>query len=109
MKRIDINNLIVDVDMNDSEESFYTAYDALDDGYDKTKPIVIDENGFIEDGNHRYVTFRDAGRLDEISIIMILPGFEIKIKYLDFTCKAENTTDDKYYPFIETIGKWIQK
>lgn len=105
---MNINDLIIDVNMQDTSESFYDAYEALEDGYDKSRPIVIDEAGFILDGNHRYIVFRDAGRLDEISIIMI-DGWDAQMQYNRETAKHEFLGDDIYFPIVKKIGKWIQK
>ena len=105
---VDINNLIIDVNMEDDDDSYHNADEAIEEGYDKTRPIVIDQDGFVMDGNHRYLRFREAGRLDEISIIMI-DGWDANREYEKETAKHEFLTDDIYFPIVKKIGKWIQK
>ena len=108
MNNIDSNNLIINDSIETTKESFYSANMALKNGYNKSLPIVIDYTGFILDGNHRYIRFRDACRLDEISIIMIDKQDKI-IEYNKEMTKKKYGFDNIYYPFVKKIGKWIQK
>lgn len=99
MTKLNRNELHID-DTYFDEGSF--DYSILEDGYDKEKPIVCFQNGHIEDGNHRYKMFRDANRLDEVSIVMV-DNWDYKELY-----KLENWEDDDvYYNFVKKIGQLI--
>ena len=42
----------------------------LDRGFDKKFPIVVDQNGEILDGNHRYEAFLHHGRENELYFVV---------------------------------------
>jgi len=43
----------------------------LKEGFNSKYPVIVDEKGWILDGNHRYELFEKAGRVNEIEFMII--------------------------------------
>jgi len=88
MKLYNINNIGLEVQIdenyNDSKWS-QGVDDAIEYGFDENFPIVVDEDGLIIDGNHRFVAFTNEGRQDELVFA--------KVVYNDFLALQSNLID----------------
>lgn len=81
---------------------------ALNRGFDNNYPIVVDEDGIILDGNHRYIAFLESGRVNELLFV--------RVNFFDF-CEAKRKAiernemdsfiyDNEYfYSIIRSIAK----
>lgn len=58
-ENFDVNNYSVEVD------------NALERGFDANQPIVVDEDGVIIDGNHRFTAFCAEGRESELVFVRV--------------------------------------
>jgi|TARA_R110000851_G_scaffold331419_1_gene505525 UDP-galactopyranose mutase len=71
----ELENITIDENFDDSNYS--TDVDnALERGYDKSFPIVVDEDNCIIDGNHRFTAFVAENRETELAFC--------KVTYSDF-------------------------
>ena len=58
----------LDPNMNDD---YKASEEILEQGFDSKYPVIIDEDGWILDGNHRYELFAEGGRENEVEFLMI--------------------------------------
>ena len=57
---------IVKIDEDFNSDYYSSEIDViLERGFNIDYPIIIDEDGFILDGNHRFTAFQSENRLDE--------------------------------------------
>lgn len=62
----------VTVDENFDNDNYSTDVDnAIEYGFDENYPIVLDEDGVIIDGNHRFTAFQAANRLQEVVFCIV--------------------------------------
>lgn len=93
----------------DFDDSYYSddIDNALSRGFDPNYPVVLDEDGSIIDGNHRFTAFFAAGRINEVYFAIV--------KFEDYTSLAGSfigTEDEKrfhkdsdfFYQQIQTIA-----
>lgn len=103
----ELGEVQVDENFNDDDYSEHVD-NALSRGFDKDYPIVVDEDGLIIDGNHRFVAFKNAGRLHEVSFVKVDYGdfTDLQSKLIDEGLdKKFNKDDGFFYDQIKTIVK----
>ena len=66
----ELENIQIDEDF-DNDNWSQDIDNALNRGFDENYPIIIDQDGVIIDGNHRFVAFQEAGRIDELAFIQV--------------------------------------
>lgn len=73
MKLYNYNELeTVTVDENFDNDNYSDDVDnALSRGFDVNFPIVIDQDGVIIDGNHRFTAFQNENRIDEVVFCVV--------------------------------------
>lgn len=80
---------------------------ALNNGYDKSMPIVLDETGFIIDGNHRYCAFLAAGKIDEVVFCIVNRSeYNAQIDKLTESGDIKDLYSDElyYYQIVSTLS-----
>ena len=102
----EIKNVMIDDGMSDD----YSCHieNAINRGFDESYPIIIDEDGLILDGNHRFVAFQKENRLDELVFIVVYYN-----DFIDADSKErENGTrdmflenDDYFYSVMKNIAQ----
>lgn len=69
MKLKELNfEIKLDPNMNND---YNQSKEILKEGFDSNYPVIIDEDGWILDGNHRYELFAEAGRENEVEFLII--------------------------------------
>jgi len=88
--------------LSDANDTFTDEIDSiLENGYDKSKPVVVDQYGEILDGNHRFEAFANSGRLNEVSFVVC--DWE---KFGEYASNDKFNTDDAYfYEIINQIAR----
>lgn len=87
------------------------ASSIFDDGFDENKPILVDQNGWILDGNHRYIALRVLGsRKSGVYFQVDWQDFlkidqEMQEKYQ--THDTNRVPDEIYYAAMMQAGKQI--
>lgn len=78
----------------------------LEEGFDSSKPIVVDQYGEILDGNHRFEAFESNDRIDELRFVIC----DYK-KFQEYSCNENdeiqdkfNNDDDYFYSIIPNIA-----
>lgn len=98
----------VQIDENFDDEDFsYHIDNALTYGFDEEFPIVVDEDGLIIDGNHRFVAFQNENRLDEVVFCVVnnIDYTSLVSKMIDEkTINEFNKDNDFFYSQIKTIA-----
>ena len=106
LKYSEIENIQVDDGMSDDYS--HHIDNAITEGFDENYPIIVDEDGLILDGNHRFTAFQTEDRLDELVFIVVY--------YNDFV-QAEVRTresgkneeflhnDDYFYSIMKSIAQ----
>lgn len=61
----------IEIDDGMSDDYSHHIENAINRGFDENYPIIIDEDGLILDGNHRFVAFQKEDRLDELVFIVV--------------------------------------
>lgn len=86
----------LDPNMNDN---YKQSQDVLEDGFDSNYPIIIDEDGWILDGNHRYELFVEVGREDEIEFLTVngVEFFELIDEEINNGTIDKFDEDDDYF------------
>lgn len=95
-----LSELKVEIKLDPGMDDDYSeAEEVLAKGFSPEYPIIIDEDGWILDGNHRYELFQKAGRLDELEFIMIDADtwFELADEEIENGTIDKYENDDKYF------------
>ena len=88
------NFTVIDRDeITDNDIQFTNALAVLEQGFDKEKPIIVNEDGEILDGRHRYIIFEEEGGLDKIYYIVV--NEEKWLNLIDE--EYDNGTDIKFF------------
>jgi hypothetical protein len=103
-------NQVQTIEADDSMADDYSHHieNALNRGFDSNYPIILDQDGCILDGNHRYIAFQKEDRLDELVFIVV--------NFNDFIVakgkEIENGTndeflynDDYFYDIMKSIAQ----
>jgi disulfide oxidoreductase YuzD len=70
--KMKLKELDVEIKLDPNMNSDYKAsQEILEQGFNSNYPVIIDEDGWILDGNHRYELFVEAGRENEIEFLII--------------------------------------
>jgi hypothetical protein len=110
MKLFKYNEIeIVTVDENFDNDSYSDDVDnALNRGYDQSFPIVIDEDGLIIDGNHRFSAFKNANRMDEVvfCVVNYFDYSDLVSSLIDQNLNEKFNKDNEFfYEQIKQIAK----
>ena len=110
MELLTIDQVEVTID-TEYNEDFSGAYEALQEGFNHEYPIVLDQDGVILDGNHRYLLFESEGRIDDLVFCVV--GFEeFNAAYAESIERGEvelfEEDNEYFYSIIRKIAEWKQ-
>lgn len=103
----ELANVEIDEEFDDNNWSA-DIDNALHRGFDANYPIVVDEDGIIIDGNHRYIAFKEAGREDELvfCVVYFNDFVQAKKKAIENNELSEfDYNDDYFYNIIRSIAQ----